>query len=200
MDGIEREREELDPPAADREQDAQFLDRVDTALDRHRQNRDPSPARVHETVIHTQPPTPDPITGPLSPAAPPTAAEARHDASLKPASSAATAQFFGAGGSMCVRLWVAQIASDLSLLARTGCVGLTNQHSKVARRLDPPVLHPRSWVLEIRVRGLERVGGAHYCDYKLTEAASCSTRLYRRKDCPRDGQLRTSGGLSLRDG
>jgi hypothetical protein len=57
-----------------------------------------------------------------------------------------------------------QIASDLSVPWPTGCVDSTSQHSKVARHRGPLVLHPRSWELEIRVRGLGRVGGARCCD------------------------------------
>jgi len=166
---MDREQQEPHPPGVDRVQDAQFLDRVDTALDRHRQNHDRPPSRLHEMVIHTQAPTPDANIGVGLPVAAPSG-----EAVPKLTSSAATAQFFGAGGPMCVLLYQAQIASDLSVPGRTGCVGSTSQHCKVARRLGRPVLHPRSWVLEIRVRGLEHVGGVRYCN---GEPYSCTTGL-----------------------
>ena len=108
--------EQPPPPGVDREQDAHFLDRVDTALDRHRKNSEPPPLVVHETVIHTQAPTPDPIAGVGSPATAHAAAgEAKHDTLSKPAGSAAAPQFFGAGGPMCVTLFIMQIVSDLSV-------------------------------------------------------------------------------------
>ena len=108
---MDTEQQEPHPPGVDREQDAQFLDRVDTALDRHKHDRDPPPPGAHDVVIHTQGPTPDANTG----VAAASTAEAKQDA-LKPVSSAATPQFFGAGGPMCVVLFPAKIVSDLSVL------------------------------------------------------------------------------------
>ena len=148
--------EQPEPPGADREQDAHFLNRVDTALDKHRKNSEPPPLIVHETVIHTQAPTPDAISGVGPPATAP-AGEVKHDTLSKPPGSAAAPQFFGAGGPMCVMLFIMQIVSDLSVpnCTHPGCVDSTSQRCKVARRPGLPVLHPQSWVLEIRVRGLD---------------------------------------------
>jgi hypothetical protein len=100
---MDAEHQQPHPPGTDREQDAHFLNRVDTALDRHRKKSEPPPPRVHEMVIHTQAPTPDANTGVGSSAAAP-AGEAKQDSLPKPAGSAAAPQFFGAGGSMCVVL------------------------------------------------------------------------------------------------
>jgi len=97
---MDREQQQL-PPGVHLEQDAQFLDRVDSALDRHRQDSNPTPPSVHGIVIHTQGPTLD--VG--SPATAPAGGEAKQQDGLpKLAGSAATAQFFGAGGPMCVIL------------------------------------------------------------------------------------------------
>lgn len=101
------------PPSVDRARDAQFLDSVDSALDRHRLDSDPPPPSVHGTVIRTQIPTPDGNTG----VGPPTiahAGETKQDGLPRLISSAATPQFFGAGGPMCVVFEIAQILSDLS--------------------------------------------------------------------------------------
>lgn len=100
---MDAEHQQPDPPAVDRERDAHFLDRVDTALDRHRKISEPPLPSVHEAVIHAQAPTPDANTGVGSPAvATAPAGGARLDTLPKPAGSAAAPQFFGAGGSMCV--------------------------------------------------------------------------------------------------
>lgn len=97
---MDAEQQQPHPPGVDREQDAQFLDRVDTALDRHRQNRDPPPLSAYDTVVRIQGPTEDANTGVGSPAVAPTAPTG--GTLLRPAGSAATPQFFGAGGPMCV--------------------------------------------------------------------------------------------------
>ena len=110
---MDREQQQP-PPSVDRARDAQFLDRVDSALDRHRLDSDPPLPSVHGTVIRTQIPTPDGSTG----AGPPTiahAGETKQDGLQRLVSSAATPQFFGAGGPMCVVLEIAQIPSDLSV-------------------------------------------------------------------------------------
>lgn len=97
---MDAEHQQPDPPAVDRERDAHFLTRVDTALDRHRKNSEPPPPSVHEAVIHAQAPTPDANTGVGSPVL--AAGGAKQDTLPKPAGPAAAPQFFGAGGSMCV--------------------------------------------------------------------------------------------------
>ena len=97
---MDREQQQPLPGGVEREQDAQFLDRVDSALDRHRLDSDPPPPNVHGTVIRTQG-TPDVNTGVGSPVTAP-AGEAKQDGLPRLAGSAATPQFFGAGGPMCV--------------------------------------------------------------------------------------------------
>ncbi len=112
--GMDAEHEQPHSPGVDREQDAHFLNRVDTALDRHRKNSEPQPLSVQETVIYTQAPTPGAIAGVGSPATT-HAAEPKHDTLPRPPGSAAAPQFFGAGGPMCVALFLVQIVSDLSV-------------------------------------------------------------------------------------
>jgi len=91
------------PPGVDREQDAHFLNKVDTALARHRKDSEPPRPGEHEMVIRTQSPTPDANTGVGSPVPAP-AGDAKQDALPKSAGSAAAPQFFGAGGPMFVLL------------------------------------------------------------------------------------------------
>jgi hypothetical protein len=107
---MDAEHQQPHPPGVDREQDAHFLNRVDTALDRHRKTSEPPPPNVHEMVIHTQAPTPDANAGIGSPAvATAPAGGAKQDTLPKPAGSAAAPQFFGAGGPMCVVPWIVRL-------------------------------------------------------------------------------------------
>lgn len=137
---MDAEHQQPHPPVVDREQDAQFLIKVDTALDRHRKYSEPPPPNVHETVIHTQAPTPDAGAG--APATAP-AGEAKYDTLPRPIGigSAATPQFFGAGGPMCVALFLIQIVSDLSVPGPTRMRRFdetTLQSRKASRPSSPP--------------------------------------------------------------
>ena len=137
---MDAEHQQPHPPGVDREQDAHFLIRVDTALDRHRKNSEPPPPNVHETVIHTQAPTPDAGVGPPSSAP---AGEAKYDTLPRPLGigSATAPQFFGAGGPMCVALFLIQIVSDLSVPGPTRMRRFdetTLQSRKASRPSSPP--------------------------------------------------------------
>ena len=139
-DGMDAEQQQPHPPGVDRERDAHFLIRVDTALDRHRKNSEPPPPNLQETVIHAQAPTPDAGVG--APASAP-AGEAKSDTLPRPLGigSAATPQFFGAGGPMCVALFLIQIASDLSVPGPTRMRRFdesTLQSRKASRPSSPP--------------------------------------------------------------